>query len=144
MQGEGLAWLFLPWIFGAVASSSRKTFVSREPRAFQGVKAKDFQAQVLAVFHRHRGGQINATIPHNRRRPAFAGNRLLPDDVFRRAPFDGKPFAGIYALTGGAAKVRPILATAGKAQPNERSIANGKVRSRMRVLMKVFAGGSTQ
>ena len=47
-------------------------------------------------------GQPNAVLPDHGRRPRFAGNGCLPDDVRAFAPVEGQPDGVAVALIGGA------------------------------------------
>ena len=54
------------------------------------------------------GREIDLAVDQHGRRPAAAGNRLLPGDVLRRAPLDGNVRRGRNPVARRPAKLRPI------------------------------------
>lgn len=70
------------------------------------------QAQLHALGQA--GGEKDLIAPDHRRDMAVAGDRLLPRDVIRGAPFGGNVFLEADAITGGAAPTRPVFSEQGK------------------------------
>ena len=72
-------------------------------------------ARLLLLALADDGGQEDAVAPDDRRRPAEAGDRRLPDDVLRRAPRDRQPRIVLDRRQGvGAPEGGPVLGLRGQ------------------------------
>src|ERR1051325_8274951 len=61
-----------------------------------------------AAVRLHRRREINALALKNGRRPGLTGNRLLPGDIVRRAPFGWQMTGFSVALAVRPAELRPV------------------------------------
>src|SRR5262249_28878162 len=84
-----------------------KYFLLPENGSVLRIEAERFEGEI--GFYRHRSSQIDAALHDNRRRPAEAGNVLLPGFVFVLAPFERQVFGSGAAFPRGTTELRPIL-----------------------------------
>src|SRR5262249_47900258 len=91
------------------------------------------------VGDRHAGSQVDAALPDDRRRPAEAGNALLPDDILVGTPLRRQAALGDSPLPCWPTELGPVLRrqVRGKSQTNNQ----GKRRPEHVLSLRTSQGG---